>query len=81
MFVKTDKDWINLYLCRQIEIIESSGKNRIYLRSGVVPGNEMIKSTFTISGFDTKEDAQQCVDSILQAFKNGEKVWEKPIDN
>ena len=77
MFVETDRDWINLNSCRQIEVIESHGKATIYLRSGVVSENSRIKSTFTISGFDTKEEARECVNEILQAFKNDEKVWNK----
>ncbi len=81
MFVKTDRDYINLNACRQIEIFEMAGKAVIYLRSSVVTGNDRIKSVFTISGFDNKEDAQACIESILQAFKDGEKVWEKVANN
>ena len=78
MFVKTDSDnWINLNSCRQIEIRESYGKSTIWLRSIVVPPNEAIQTTFSMSGFETKEEARECVNAILQAFKEGEKVWEK----
>ncbi|MDE0316630.1 MAG: hypothetical protein OXM61_17225 [Candidatus Poribacteria bacterium] len=80
MFVETDRDYINLNSCRQIEIIESFGKSAIYLRSSIVSGNERIKSTFTIGGFETYEDAQDCRDSILNAYEVGEKVWRKPTN-
>ena len=77
MFIKSNRGkWINLSTCRQVDIVKRSEKYRIELRSGIVLPNSNLPTTFYVGNFDIEEEAQQNLNFILQAYNDGDKVWE-----
>ena len=77
MFVKTNNRnrWINLSTCRSVEThqLDPSQPWRIVLCSAVIlPDTE---KQF-VGQFETETEAEEAIDAMWQAYKDGEKIWE-----
>ena len=77
MFVKTNNRncWINLSTCRSVEThqLNPSQPWRIMLSSAVILSDT--EKQF-VGQFETEAEAQEALDAMWQAYRDGEKIWE-----
>ena len=77
MFIKTNNKnrWINLSTCRSVEThqLDPSQPWRIVLSSAVILSDT--EKQF-IGQFETETEAEEAINAMWQAYRDGEKVWE-----
>ena len=75
MFIKTNENkWINLSMCKQVDIRQTDEKkyNIVFLFVNVGPDAEFNSS---IGPFDTEIEAQELLDIIWKAHREKVSVW------
>lgn len=77
MFIKTNNKnrWINLSTCRSVEThqLDPSHPWRIVLSSAVILSDT--EKQF-VGQFETETEAEEAINAMWQAYRDGEKVWE-----
>ena len=77
MFVKTNNNnrWINLGTCRSVEThqLAPSQPWQIVLCSAVIL-SDTVKQF--VGQFETEAEAEEAINAMWQAYRDGEKVWE-----
>ena len=77
MFIKTNNKncWINLSTCRSVEThqLDPNQPWRIVLSSAVILSNT--EKQF-VGRFETETEAEEAINAMWQAYRDGEKVWE-----
>ena len=77
MFIKTNNKnhWINLNTCRSVEThqLDPNQPWRIMLSSAVILSNT--EKQF-VGRFETETEAEEAINAMWQAYRDGEKVWE-----
>lgn len=77
MFIKTNNKnrWINLGTCRSVEThqLDPSQPWRIVLSSAVILSDT--EKQF-VGQFETEDDAEEAINAMWEAYRDGEKIWE-----